>query len=73
MTQAMEEIIIKIRKLSPEEQDALAQVIAEAIEEHEWNVTFSKPHVMETLKKMAQQALNDHAVGDTIEGGFGEG
>jgi hypothetical protein len=64
MTQALEAAIASAAKLPPQEQDALAALlVAEMESEERWGDLFS--HSQGLLAELAQQALLEHAAGQT--------
>jgi hypothetical protein len=71
MTQLLEEAIAKVRELSPEDQDLIATLILEEIEdEKRWDETFGNSP--DQLAKMATKVRDDIKAGRFYEGGFGE-
>ena len=42
----------------------------EEAEEREWDAIVSKPHVLAALRRLADEALEQDAAGETEEGGF---
>ncbi len=66
MTTLLEHAFTEASKLSPKEQDALAEwVIAELRAEKQWDELFSRSQ--ETLSKLASEALAEHRSGQTQE------
>ena len=70
MVERLEAMIEAARKLPEAEQEALAAQWEDILEEREWEAIVSKPHVRDTLKRMAVEALKEDAAGETecIEG-----
>lgn len=71
MTQLLEEAIAKARELSPEEQDLVATLILEEIEdEKRWDETFANSQ--DKLSVMAAKVREDIQSGRVYDGGFGD-
>ena len=66
MTTRLEQVFTEASKLSPKEQDALADwVLAELHSEKQWDRLFAGSQ--ETLSKLASEALAEHRSGQTQE------
>jgi hypothetical protein len=63
----LQAIIAQAEQLSPEEQEALATLWEEALEEREWLAIVGKPTVRAALQRMAAQARKEEAGGETEE------
>ena len=64
MTQLLERAIEEVRKLSPDDQDAIASIILEEIQDEElWDETFSR--TQDKLARMAAKAREDIRAGRT--------
>ena len=70
MIDRLQAVVSEAAKLSAEEQDALAAIWEEALEEREWERIVAKPSVRSALERMAAEALKENAAGETedIEG-----
>ena len=66
MTELLERAIAKLRTLSASEQDAIASMILEELEdEQRWDEAFSRSP--DTLAKLAAEAMNEYRSGKTQE------
>ncbi|HLO86121.1 MAG TPA: hypothetical protein VK203_14090 [Nostocaceae cyanobacterium] len=66
MTQLLEQAILKLQQLSEIEQDAMATLILEELEdEARWNQAFAKSQ--DVLAKLAEVALAEYKAGKTQE------
>ena len=65
MVDRLRAVVEEVEKLSDEEQEALAAILEEALAEREWETIVQKPHVRDALKRMAQEALEEDAAGET--------
>jgi hypothetical protein len=66
MTELLERAIAKLRTLSTSEQDAMASMILEELEdEQRWDEAFSRSP--DTLAKLAAEAMNEYRSGKTQE------
>jgi hypothetical protein len=64
MSQLVETAILKLRQLPEPEQDALASIILQEIDdEARWDELFAKPESAELLAKMATEAMRDIEAG----------
>lgn len=64
MTSLLDKAFAEASKLSPEEQDALAQwILEELTSEQRWEETFE--HSQDALAKLAEEALNEYRAGRT--------
>ncbi len=64
MTQLLEKVLCEVYKLPPEQQDAIATIILEELEdERRWDKAFAESQ--EILSKMASEALEEHRRGKT--------
>ncbi len=70
MTEQLRRAFERAQQLSSADQNALAESILEAIEELEWEIIISKPHVQHKLLDLANEAWQEHEAGETEEGGF---
>ena len=67
MVDRLRAVVEEVEKLSDEDQEALAAILAEALAEREWETIVRKPHVRDALKRMAHEALEEDAAGETEE------
>ncbi len=66
MTTRLEQAFTEASKLSPKEQDALADwVLAELCSERQWDRLFANSQ--EALSKLASEAIAEHRSGQTQE------
>lgn len=66
MTELIEEAIAKVRALPAKEQDAIAAMILEELEdENRWDQTFAGSQ--NVLAQLASAAMTEHHAGQTIE------
>jgi hypothetical protein len=64
MTKLLKEVLAKLSKLSPERQDELAAwLLAEMEDEARWDKSFAESR--DSLKKLADEALEEHRRGET--------
>lgn len=64
MTQLLEQAIAKVKELSPAQQDAIATLILEELEDEAyWNRTFEKSQ--DALAKLAAEAMTEERAGKT--------
>ena len=65
MTQLLEQAYARIARLPPSEQDTIASLILEQLEDEEqWTQQFAKS--ADVLAALAQKALKEHRVGNTL-------
>ncbi len=60
-------VIAQAEQLSQEEQEALATLWEEALEEREWLSIVNKPTVRDAFQRMAEEARQEEAAGETEE------
>ena len=65
MTEALRRAVELAQQLPDDEQDTIAQIILDEIEEREWDAIVSKPSVRAALESMAEAALKEHEAGQT--------
>jgi aspartate/glutamate racemase len=66
MTKLLEQAIAKIKTLSADQQDLIAQIILEELEdEHRWDESFA--HSEDLLAKLAAEAMAEHRAGKSQE------
>lgn len=64
MSALLEKAFEKLQSLSPEEQDEIAsQMLADLADEKAWKERFEKKR--DVIRRMAQEALNEDARGET--------
>ena len=69
MTGRLRRMVAKVEQLSPEQQDAIAEVIQREIEEQEWATIVAKPGSQRFLAELAAEARREDAAGETRESG----
>jgi hypothetical protein len=71
MTQLLEQMIAEVRKLNPEEQDAIAALIMEELDdERQWDKAFAATQPQ--LAKLAEKVRADIAAGRVRDVGIDE-
>ena len=70
MTEQLQQAIERLQKLPQAAQNAIAERILDEIDEQEWDEIVSKPHVRQALRRLAEEARQQDANGETEEGGF---
>ena len=70
MTEQLQHAIEALQQLPPNIQNTIATRILEEIEEQEWDMIVSKPHVQARLRELGRKALEEDRAGETEEGGF---
>ena len=65
MTLLLERAINEVKKLTDDQQDALAQLILENLDEQRWDELFSRPESETLLEKLANEALAEYHAGKT--------
>lgn len=67
MTQLLEKACNRLTELPELDQDAIASLILEEIEDEErWNASFARPESIALLSQMAAEALAEHRAGKTL-------
>jgi len=69
MTELLQRVVSEVELLDPEQQDAIAELIQQELEEREWDALVSSPASQAVLARMAADALRDDAAGETRESG----
>lgn len=65
MSSLLEKALEKVGALPPEEQDAIAtQILASLADEDAWQMRFAEKR--DVIRRMAQQALDEDARGETL-------
>ncbi|HLT48674.1 MAG TPA: hypothetical protein VK002_15675 [Rubricoccaceae bacterium] len=68
MTALLEKAVAKARALPEDQQNALAALILEEIEdEARWDETLARPESQALLARMAEEAMSEHRAGKTRE------
>ena len=67
MTDKLREVIAEAEKLSSTEQDALAETLRIMLDERGWDARFADPGHQEMMRRMGEEALKEHAAGQTEE------
>jgi hypothetical protein len=73
MTERLQQVLAKLEQLDPAQQDIIADLVEqklEELEEQEWDAIVSKPNVRNALRRMAADAREQEAKGETEEGGW---
>jgi hypothetical protein len=66
MTALLEKAVQRARELPAEQQDALALILLEEMEdEARWDETFSRPESQDMLSDMAAEAMREYRAGKT--------
>lgn len=66
MTELLEQAIAKLKSLSTQEQNAIAKMILEELEdERKWDESFARSP--ELLAELAAEAMSEHRAGKTQE------
>ncbi len=66
MTELLEKAIARLKTLSPNEQDAIAAMIMEELEEEiQWDASFARSQ--DTLAQLAAEAMVEYRAGKTQE------
>ena len=71
VTERMQLAIRRLQSLPDERQNDMAKRILDEIDEMEWDAIVSKPQVQQSLRRLAAEARQQDAAGETEEGGFG--
>ena len=69
MTELLRRVVDELERLSPEQQDAIAEVIQRELEEREWDAIVAKPGSQRFLELLAAEARREDAAGETQESG----
>jgi len=65
MTERLEQAIAEVRKLPPEKQDSIAEIIFQELEgDQPWEELFADPRSYKLLEEMASEALKEHRIGN---------
>lgn len=65
MTETLQRVMAQVEQLPPEQQDAIAEVIARELEEREWDALVAKPASQRFLARLAAEARREDAAGQT--------
>jgi aspartate/glutamate racemase len=66
MTKLLKQAIAKIKTLSADQQDSIAQIILEELEdEHRWDDSFARSE--DLLAELAAEAMTEHRAGKSQE------
>ncbi|MGK7956443.1 MAG: hypothetical protein AB4063_14520 [Crocosphaera sp.] len=72
MTELLEKVITELKKLPPDQQDAIAsRLMDELKDEQQWQETLEQPQ-SSFLDELARKALNESSQGKTKKIGFDE-
>ena len=70
VTERMQQAIRRLQNLPDERQNDMAERILDEIDEMEWDAIVSRPQVRQALRRLAAEAREQDAAGETEEGGF---
>jgi len=65
MTERLRQVVAQVEQLSPEVQDALAEILEQEIEEQEWDAIVRTPGSQRYLEHLAQEARREDAANET--------
>ena len=69
MTELLNCVVPQVKQFPAEEQDAIAELIAEELEEREWDTLLARPDSQRHLARLAAEARREDAAGETLEWG----
>lgn len=67
MTERLQHALERVQQLPDEEQDHLASLIEEELDELEWDALLQKPGARAFLKELVEEGRAEHAAGATEE------
>ena len=67
MTEQLKAAFSQVEKLSQAQQDAIAQMILDQLDEQEWDAIVSSPKGRATMRKLLAEAENEIASGQIEE------
>ena len=67
MTETLKKVVSRVEQLSPEEQDAIAEVIERALADRTWDRLFASPASDRFLERLVSDARREEAVSLTQE------
>jgi len=70
LTERLQLAIRRLQSLPDERQNDMAERILDEIDEMEWDAIASRPRVRQALRRIAAEAREQDAAGETEEGGF---
>ncbi len=65
MTENLKKVVDQVEQLSPEEQDAIAEVIERELADRRWDVLFASPASERFLEQLESEARREDAAGLT--------
>ena len=66
MTETLKRVVALIEQLPAEQQDALAEVHERELEEREWDALVATPQSQRLLARLAAEARQEDAAGETL-------
>ena len=67
MTETLKRVVLQVEQLSPEEQDAIAEVIERELADRKWEALFASPASDRFLERLEAEARREDAAGLTQE------
>ena len=67
MTETLKRVVDLVEQLSPEEQDAIAEVIEKELADRKWDNLLSSPASERFLERLGSEARREDAAGQTQE------
>ena len=67
MTETLKRVVAQIELLSPEQQDAIAEIMLPELEEREWDDLVAKPGSHRFLEQLADEARRENRTGEAQE------
>ena len=67
MTETLKRVVDQVKQLSPEEQDAIAELIERELADRKWEALFSSGASDHFLARLESEALKEDAAGLTQE------
>lgn len=67
MTNTLKRVVAQVERLSPEEQDAIAEVIERELADRRWDALFASPASERFLERLEAEARREDAAGLTQE------
>jgi hypothetical protein len=65
MTETLRLVVERVEQLPPEQQNAIAELIEQELEEREWDEMVAKPASQHLLEHLAAEARREDAAGNT--------
>ncbi len=67
MTNTLKRVVAQVERLSPEEQDAIAEVIERELADRRWDALYASPASERFLERLEAEARREDAAGLTQE------